>query len=306
MANSGDPSTNADAAWHILGPGQQVQPPSQIRPAAADRGGALRFVCISDTHGKHRELDGLVPDGDVLVHAGDFTNTGETDQVQDLHDWLCELPHRWKVVIAGNHDLTMDAEHYELRGRDRFHGGQGYDPASTRRILQESESVIYLEDSVCAIPINNDGHSIQVYGSPHQPEFCDWAFNLPRGEPTLQKAKQIPTETNVLITHGPPLGRGDMCMPSHNRAGCIDLLSEVQQRVQPAVHVFGHIHEGYGVTTDGTTAFVNASTCTLRYKPCNPAIVFDLDVAEDGTVLPPVFVEFEYDNAISGEQVQPP
>ena len=94
---------------------------------------------------------------------------GETDQVQDLHDWLCELPHRWKVVIAGNHDLTMDTEHYELRGRDRFHGGQGYDPASTRRILQESDSVIYLEDSVCAIP-TNDGHSIKVYGSPHQPE----------------------------------------------------------------------------------------------------------------------------------------
>jgi predicted phosphodiesterase len=255
----------------------------------------------------HRKLDGLIPDGDVLVHAGDFTNTGETEQVQDFHDWISDMPHKWKVVISGNHDLTMDTKHYELRGRDRFHGGsQRYDLATTRSILTESHTVFYLEDSTCEIPLSRDGQTIKVYGSPYQPEFCDWAFNLPRGEPTLRKARQIPTDTDLLITHGPPLGRGDLCLPGHNRAGCIDLLSEVQQRVQPVAHVFGHIHEGYGVSTDGTTAYVNASSCTLKYKPLNPAVVFDLDADGDGIVLPPVFVEFEYDDAISGERIQPP
>jgi len=301
-----DPRTNPDAAWQKIGHEQQLLPPC-TRSDSDERGSALRFVCISDTHGMHRELNGLVPDGDVLVHAGDFTNTGETEQVQDFHDWLSGLPHRWKVVIAGNHDLTMDPEHYELRGRERFHGRRGYDATSTRRLLQESEdpSLIYLEDTMCEVPAKT-GHAIKIWGSPYQPEFCDWAFNLARGEPTLQKAKQVPSETDILITHGPPLGRGDQCMPAGNRAGCIDLLSQVQERVQPVAHIFGHIHEGYGVSTDGATAYVNASTCTLKYKPNNPAIVFDIDVSEDGTVLPPVFVEFEYENAIGGEQIQPP
>ena len=77
---------------------------------------------------------------------------------------------------------------------------------------------------------------------------------------------EYPMGREILITHGPPVGHGDRCEPAGHRAGCVDLLATVSKRVRPMYHVFGHIHEGYGATTDGTTCFVNASTCTSRYK----------------------------------------
>jgi Icc-related predicted phosphoesterase len=87
----------------------------------------------------------------------------------------------------------------------------------------------------------------------------------------------IPAGVDILLTHGPPIGHGDVCK-SGNRAGCVDLLKEIQLRIKPKFHVFGHIHEGYGITTDGQTTFINASTCSYNYRPTQPAIVFDLPI----------------------------
>lgn len=129
-----------------------------------------------------------------------------------------------------------------------------------------------------------------MWGSPWQPEFCDWAFNLPRGAACLDVWKQIPTNVNLLITHGPPLGRGDRVNNGLSHCGCVDLLREVQDRVKPAVHIFGHVHEGYGVSSDSNTTFINASSCTLQYQCINPPIVFDLYVAPDGSVSEPFFI----------------
>lgn len=117
-------------------------------------------------------------------------------------------------------------------------------------------------------------------GSPWQPEFCGWGFNLPRGKPCRERWNQIPDGIDVLITHGPPLGRGDQCIMG-NRAGCVDLLDVVQHRVKPKVHVFGHIHEGAGCSSDGVTDFINAASLSVRYKPTNSPIVFDLPVRGD-------------------------
>ena len=100
---------------------------------------------------------------------------------------------------------------------------------------------------------------------------------MPRGEPCRAKWRLIPQGTNVVLTHGPPLGHGDLTS-SGVRAGCLDLLDELQTRVRPQVHCFGHIHEGYGVSTDGTTTYVNASTCNLQYRPVQKAIVFDVEI----------------------------
>jgi hypothetical protein len=138
-----------------------------------------------------------------------------------------------------------------------------------KKKLIDAPNVIYLEDSGATL------HGITIYGSPWQPEFYDWAFNLPRGKPCRDVWEKIPDGTEVLITHGPPLGHGDLCS-SGDRAGCYDLLNIIQQRVKPKYHIFGHIHEGYGITTDGVTQFVNASTCNLQYLPNNPPIIFDV------------------------------
>lgn len=114
--------------------------------------------------------------------------------------------------------------------------------------------------------------------SPWQPEFCNWAFNLPRGEALRSKWAQIPTDTDVLITHTPPHGHGDWVAGARN-VGDEDLLLEVQTRIKPRFHIFGHVHEGYGRSSDGVTTFFNASSCTHEYEARNPAFVFDIECA---------------------------
>ncbi|ETO19495.1 hypothetical protein RFI_17735 [Reticulomyxa filosa] len=119
---------------------------------------------------------------------------------------------------------------------------------------------------------------IKIYGSPWQPEFCDWAFNLRTRKELASKWAQIPLDTDILITHGPPFGHGDVVSDGwkNNAVGCKDLLERVMA-VKPKFHVFGHIHEGYGVTTTkllSPTVFVNASTVTVSYRVENKPILF--------------------------------
>ena len=108
-----------------------------------------------------------------------------------------------------------------------------------------------------------------------EPAFNDWAFNLPRGEPLREKWALIPAGTDVLVTHGPPRGHGDRVAFGGEHVGCEDLLSAVE-RLAPRLHVFGHIHEGAGVTRNAATTFVNAASCDLFYEPTQPPILFDL------------------------------
>ena len=246
------------------------------------RDGTLRFVCISDTHSYESKTMSMstalesIPDGDVLLHCGDFTNTGKLAEVSAFAQWFGKLPHARKILIAGNHDLALDEASYAETARRFGHGAQT-DVAGTcakaRALLEAIPNCEYLEDE------DTEVEGIRIWGSPWQPEFCDWAFNLPRGEACREVWRRIPADVNVLLTHGPPLGHGDLCS-SGMRAGCLDLLDEVQLRVRPRYHCFGHIHEAHGVTTDGQTTYVNASTCNMRYRPINEAIVFDIELPQ--------------------------
>ncbi len=204
----------------------------------------LRLVLIADTHNQHEKI--AVPDGDVLVHAGDLSYRGELADVEVFDEWLGGLPHRHKIVIAGNHDFCFENRSAEARAR-----------------LTNS---IYLQDEgVCL-------EGIRFWGTPWQPWFYDWAFNLHRGTPELcAKWAMIPDDTDVLISHGPPLGHGDRTTLGES-AGCADLLDRVQE-IRPQVHCFGHIHEGYGINRSKHTLFVNASVCTVAYEPVNPPVV---------------------------------
>jgi predicted phosphohydrolase len=142
------------------------------------------------------------------------------------------LPHRHKIVICGNHDFCFQEQAAEARAR----------------ITQ----AVYLEDTGCEIA------GLTFYGSPWQPWFGGWAFNLPRGEALAQVWAKIPERLDVLITHGPPEGILDRTHRGQ-AAGCCDLLSRVQ-KVKPRLHVFGHIHEAAGRIDTEDTIFVNAST----------------------------------------------
>ncbi|XP_002740401.2 metallophosphoesterase domain-containing protein 1-like [Saccoglossus kowalevskii] len=212
----------------------------------------------------------VLPDGDVLIHAGDFTNVGRPKEVDEFNEWLGKQPFQYKIVIAGNHELTFDQELVKAGTSPVW---QSYfrstSAASVANIHEKLTDCIYLLDE----HINILGFNI--YGSPWQPEFCDWGFNLPRGEQLLQTWNKIPDDTDILITHGPPIGHGDKTNDSI-RAGCVELLSTIQQRVKPKYHIFGHIHEGYGISTDGVTTYINASICTFNYRPTNLPIIFDL------------------------------
>nr|AEE62791.1 unknown [Dendroctonus ponderosae] len=228
--------------WHVL-----QAPPSK---------NVLRFVCMSDTHSKHLQCN--VPEGDVFIHAGDFTMEGERHEVFAFNDWLGTLKHKYKIVIAGNHEQSFDG---------RFSTGE------VNNARQDLTNCSYLEDSGVTIC------GVKIFGSPWQPNHIGRrGFKLMRGKQCLDKWNLIPADTDVLITHGPPLGHGDLTNFGQ-RAGCVELLRTVQVRVRPKSHIFGHIHEGYGASFDGQTLFVNASICDGSYRPSNPAFVFDVPIS---------------------------
>lgn len=206
----------------------------------------MRLVLISDTH--NYILDG-VPDGDVLVHAGDFTSRGTEKQIRAFAKWMKSLPHKHKVVIAGNHDLMFEN-----------------DARWAQKLIEDS--CTYLQDGSVLI----DG--VKFYGTPYQPWFHDWAFNIREEDIRERIFAMIPNDTDVLITHSPPYGVLDECADGR-LVGCRALLRRVTQ-VEPKLHVFGHIHESYGQLQGGKTRFVNASSCTLSYTPDNAPIVMDL------------------------------
>lgn len=198
----------------------------------------MRLVCVADTH-LYDDALGELPEGDVLVHAGDLLRSGRMVELEYAAQWLHAQPHRHKVVIAGNHDWCF------VRA-----------PGPARARL--APAVTYLEDDEVTI------EGVRFWGSPWQPEFYDWAFNLPRGEPLARKWAAIPSGVDVLVTHGPPRGYGDRV--EGERKGCDDLLEAVD-RVQPALHVFGHIHEDGGLWQRGPTTIANITTWECMRGP---------------------------------------
>lgn len=207
----------------------------------------MRLVCVSDTHGMLDQVK--VPDGDVLLHAGDLTRSGKLAQVEAAASSLRALPHRHKVIIAGNHDFAF--ERTPLEARAAMHG------------------LTYLQDEVVEVA------GLRVWGAPWQPWFFNWAFNLTRGAALREKWRLIPAGVDVVLTHGPPLGILDT-LASGEHVGCQDLREELLERVKPKLHVFGHIHEAHGVVDVEGVRFINAATCTLQYRPENAPVVVDV------------------------------
>ena len=216
----------------------------------------MKITFISDTHTKHEEISKDLPGGDLIIHAGDLMNSGyEPIDITRFVNWyssLLTMDYKHRVFIAGNHDRMFEDN-----------------PELTKELINAySGGLIYLQDQTHVID------SVKIYGSPWQPEFYDWAFNLPRnGEEIRGKWNLIPQNTDILITHGPPFGKLDFVNRGGN-VGCEELLGRVGD-VKPKIHVFGHIHEGAGYVFDGTTHFFNASVLNDRYEFRNKPITID-------------------------------
>lgn len=209
----------------------------------------MRLVAISDTHGLHKNVQ--IPDGDVLVHAGDFMNGGyDTSEALSFFDWFAAQPHLHKICIAGNHDRVFEVS-----------------PSLAKTLVPSN--VTYLEDSGVVV----DG--VRFWGSPVTPSFMGWSFNRDRGPAIDWHWQMIPQDTDVLVTHGPPYGVLDTSKAGWEHLGCADLLRRLKD-VHPKVHVFGHIHGGYGVSTLLGRAVANVSICDEAYKPFRAATIIDL------------------------------
>jgi Icc-related predicted phosphoesterase len=206
------------------------------------------LVLLADTHGFHRRL--FIPDGDIVIFAGDFCLYGDLSELDDFNAFLGRLPHKYKIVVAGNHDIFL--ERSPVEGRNRL------------------TNAIYLQDQAITLL------GIKFYGSPWQPQFMDWAFNLPPGKALKEKWDSIPVDTDVLITHGPPYGFGDTTAAGEH-VGDQELMKAIK-RVKPRINVFGHIHEGYGSLKSGRTTFINACICDGMYQPVNSPISVILTV----------------------------
>lgn len=205
----------------------------------------MRLVFVSDTHLQHAFS---VPAGDVLVHCGDGTSKGTLPEIKLWDAWLQKQPHRHKIAIAGNHDFGFEQT-----------------PKAVREVFT---AATYLQDSAVTI------EGVKIYGSPWQPWFYDWAFNVPRFGPIAEKWALIPDDVDVLVTHGPPHGILDQNLLTEH-CGCEEL-RKVVDRIQPKIHAFGHIHCAHGTDQRGGTLFVNASICTERYDPWQAPVVVDL------------------------------
>lgn len=190
----------------------------------------VSIVCISDTHNSQIPL----PEGDILIHAGDLTQSGSFQELEKALAWLRSQPHHTKIVIAGNHDLLLDTKYH---GSPQAGAYQPSEKAFSRSQLEWGD-IIYLENDQTTIYCPN-GRQLNVYGSPYSPQHGSWAFQHPRSEDVW--VNSVPEGIDVLITHGPPIAHLDLL-----KLGCGHLLQTLW-RVQPRLHVFGHIHEGAGI-----------------------------------------------------------
>ena len=223
----------------------------------------MKITLISDTHTKHEELlwDKMdLPGGDLLIHAGDIMNSGyNSNDITNFCSWFDTLEqYDHKVFIAGNHDRKFEDK-----------------PEQALEIVNSYKNITYLQDDWVKVGI--DEEMAKIYGSPWQPEFYNWAFNLPKGGPGLMsKWEAIPTDTDILITHGPPQDHLDMSGPPYNEPhlGCALLREKVDEQ-PPKIHVFGHIHGGYGYKFYNGTHFFNASILNERYEYVNKPVTFD-------------------------------
>lgn len=208
----------------------------------------MKIICISDTHLGDIKIS---QSGSLIIHCGDCTCRGNENELKSFLNWFSSLNFDCKIMIPGNHDFIFE---------------NNWNYANS---LCEEKGIICLNDS--GIEINK----IKIWGSPITPYFKNWAFNRQRGEEIQKHWDQIPLDTNILVTHGPPSGVGDLSKVIKN---CQDLgcknLKQTVDKIKPKYHLFGHIHEGYGIYKGKDTTFINCSVMNSKYDNVNEPVEF--------------------------------
>ena len=206
----------------------------------------MKIVAISDTH--MQESSVKIPECDILIHAGDF-DIRTLDHLEQVNAWFYNQPAKHKICIGGNHDFYLEKLNYNS-------------------ICDILNSCHYLYNNSIEI------EGLKIWGSPYSPIFHDWAFMLPENKLANIWAK-IPNDTDVVVTHSPPFGILDLVDIGNRHTGSFSLLERIKE-IKPRLHIFGHIHESYGLYTDYKTDFINASQMTSTYKLENEPIVLEI------------------------------
>jgi Icc-related predicted phosphoesterase len=212
----------------------------------------INVCAISDIHGNLVD----VPKCDLLLICGDLSpthNHNVTFQASwintNFKNWINNIEAKEIVYIAGNHDFVFQ-EKKHLIEFDKING-------------------TYLEDS----GVNLFG--LNIYGTPHQPVYYDWSFNLT--EPELEKKwALIPNDTNILVTHGPPLGYGDLT-DRGERVGSWTLANRIKDLALLKLHTFGHIHSDRGQWHLNSATLANVTVLDERYKVAYPPMLFSVE-----------------------------
>lgn len=218
----------------------------------------MKCVCLSDTHNNFPNMEAYF--GDIIIHCGDVSIWGNYKEVEFFIEEYNKVNFKYKILVPGNHDKLFEKDW------------------KYSQTLCEKNNIICLNDS--GIKINN----INIWGSPITPRFFDWAFNRNRGSEIKYHWDMIPNNTDILVTHGPPSGVGlsfvekilrvdDKKRKIKEDVGCVDLKLKVDE-IKPKYHLFGHIHQGYGIYKGENTTFINCSIMNENYEDRNIPIEF--------------------------------
>ena len=203
----------------------------------------MKLAFVSDTHNYHNQIT-LEP-SDILFHCGDMTPRGSIKDIEAFCDWFVKQPATEKVVIAGNHDFSLESTSTKQEAEKLF----------------KDRGIHYLNNTSITLM------ELKIFGSPHTPYFGGWAFNNTGSEIT-KHWDLIPDNTNILLTHGPPRDILDWTLHG-DRAGCPYLRDKIKELKQLKIHAFGHIHEAEGVEIVDGVIFINASICGIPYSNLN-------------------------------------
>lgn len=220
-----------------------------------------KIVAISDTHQLHSQV--VVPDGDILVHCGDFTNRGTEAAFESFLTWFVNHPHEYKVFIPGNHEEGLDKGPGRLKRLEMIN-----------KFVDENFNLTYLENSSAIV------NGLKFYGSPVTPWFFDWAWNTHRGPAIASVWENIPDDVQVLITHGPAYGILDLVKDAQGRdthQGCEDLLARINNLKDLKLHLSGHLHlQGGQQTIVNGRIHVNAAICDDAYHTVHAPVIVEI------------------------------
>jgi predicted phosphodiesterase len=238
----------------------------------------ISFVACSDSHSMHATLGSdLFSPADVFIHTGDLTQHGTKEELQSAISWLASLPYKHKVVIAGNHDISLDKDCTYRSAMARRAGSYATPEEADVLIASMREhNITYLSPAQPSTQLSVGDCTLSLYGLPFSPlSIGPSAFMRSSSENTWAGPQ---SSFDILLSHSPPRGHLDQNRQG-DHIGCDHFLSAIE-RLRPSVAVFGHVHEARGFEEltweDGTKTTLYNTAMMNKDRTLSTPTVFTL------------------------------